>query len=89
MIMLGAATILTAWSAWMFRAKSEDPNRPQQSKDEALAVSNHLHSLFVRSIKAGDEIGINNGRPEQIQKYIKLTVFDSSIRDRYNDLLQN
>lgn len=73
--MLGAATILSAWSAWIFKAKSEDKTRQTESRNSALAVNKHVESLITNAIEAGVEIGKNNGQPNEIEKYIDITKY--------------
>ena len=64
MDLLALGLILSAWSAWVFKAKSEDPGRGPESREQAKAVSKYIETMIVNAIKGGQNIGKNNGQPE-------------------------
>jgi hypothetical protein len=64
MDLLALGLILSAWSAWVFKAKSEDPGRGPESREQAKAVSKYIETMIVNAIRGGQNIGKNNGQPE-------------------------
>ena len=72
MKLLAFAVIWSAWSAWVFMAKSEDPNRSKESRELAEAVSKYVETMIVNAIKCGQNIGKGNGGPEGRKEPINL-----------------
>jgi hypothetical protein len=66
------AVMLSSWSAWCFKSKSEDPNRQEQSRSQAAAVSKHLESIITKAIQAGERIGQKGGRPDKRTELLLL-----------------
>jgi hypothetical protein len=64
MDLLALGLILSAWSAWVFKAKSEDSGRGPESREQAKAVSKYIETMIVNAIRGGQNIGKNNGQPE-------------------------
>jgi hypothetical protein len=64
MDLLALGLILSAWSAWVFKAKSEDPGKGPESREQAKAVSKYIETMIVNAIRGGQNIGKNNGQPE-------------------------
>lgn len=72
MQLLAFAVILSAWSGWVFKAKSEDPNRPEESRELAKTVSKYVETMIVNAIKGGQNIGKGSGRPEGKKEPINI-----------------
>ena len=53
MKVLASAIIWSAWCAWVFKAKSEDPDRPEESRNQAEAVSKICKTTIVNAIRVG------------------------------------
>ena len=64
MDLLALGLIFSSWSSWIFKAKSEDPSRDLESREQAKAVSKYVESMIVNAIRGGQNIGKNNGQPE-------------------------
>lgn len=64
LLALALGLILSAWSAWVFKAKSEDPGKGPESREQAKAVSKYIETMIVNAIRGGQNIGKNNGQPE-------------------------
>jgi hypothetical protein len=64
MDLLALGLIFSSWSSWIFKAKSEDPSRDAESREQAKAVSKYIESMIVNAIRGGQNIGKNNGQPE-------------------------
>lgn len=47
MKLLAFAVIWSAWSAWVFKAKSEDPDRQGESRKKAEAVSKYIETMVA------------------------------------------
>ena len=56
--------IFSSWSGWVFKAKSEHPNRDTESREQAKVVSKYVETMIVNAIRGGQNIGKNNGQPE-------------------------
>jgi len=65
MDLLALGIIFSSWSGWIFQAKSEDPSRDAESREQAKAVSKYVESMIVNAIRGGQNIGKNNGQPEE------------------------
>jgi len=72
MNLLSLATILAAWSGWVFKSKSEDQNRHTESREQAAAVNKYIESFIRNSIKAGQRIGECGGTPEGRREFIDI-----------------
>jgi hypothetical protein len=72
MNLLALATILAAWSGWVFKSKSEDQNRPTESREQATAVNKYIESFIRNSIKGGQRIGEDGGTPEGRSEFIDI-----------------
>jgi hypothetical protein len=72
MDLLALGLILSAWSAWVFKAKSEDSNREAGSREQAKAVSKYVETMIVNAIRGGQNIGIANGQPEGRSELINI-----------------
>ena len=70
MNLLALATILEAWSGWVFKSKSEDQSRP--TAEQATAVNKYIESFIRNSIKAGQMIGEGCGTPEGRSEFIDI-----------------
>jgi hypothetical protein len=64
MQLLAFAIIWSAYSGWVFKAKSDDPQRQDESRKQAEAVSKHVEAMIVNAIRGGQNIGNAGGRPE-------------------------
>jgi hypothetical protein len=64
MDLLALGVIFSSWSGWIFKAKSEDPSREAESREQAKAVSKYIESMIVNAIRGGQNIGKDNGSPE-------------------------
>jgi hypothetical protein len=64
MDLLALGVIFSSWSSWIFKAKSEDPSREAESREQAKAVSKYIESMIVNAIRGGQNIGKDNGSPE-------------------------
>ncbi len=62
MNMLALSIILACWSGWVFKAKSVDPGRPEDSRQQASAVNKYVESLVRNAINAGQKLG-DDGKP--------------------------
>jgi hypothetical protein len=62
MNMLALSTILACWSGWVFKAKSVDLKRPEESREQASAVNKYVESLVRNAIYAGRKLG-EDGKP--------------------------
>jgi hypothetical protein len=62
MNMLALSTIFACWSGWVFKAKSVDPGRPEDSRQQASAVNKYVESLVRNAINAGQKLG-DDGKP--------------------------
>lgn len=51
MDLLALGLILSAWSAWVFKAKSEDPGKGPESREQAKAVSKYIETMIVNAIR--------------------------------------
>lgn len=72
MDLLSLAIILSAWAAWLFKSKSEDPKREQSLRKQAEAVSKYVESMTTNAIRGAQNIGINGGRPEGKSEPIRI-----------------
>ena len=72
MNLLALATILAAWSGWVFKSKSEDESRQIESREQAAAVSKYIESFIRNSINAGQRIGEGGKTPEGRSEFIEL-----------------
>jgi hypothetical protein len=72
MDLLALGLILSAWSAWVFKAKSEDPGRGPESREQAKVVSKYIETMIVNAIRGGQNIGENNGQPEGRNELISI-----------------
>jgi hypothetical protein len=64
MNLFALATILAAWSGWVFKSKSEDLKRPSESREKAAAVSKYIESIVRNAVEKGQKLGEGGGRPE-------------------------
>ena len=64
MQLLALALMWSAYAGWVFKAKSEDLGRVEESRKGAAAVSKYVETLIVNAIRGGQKIGKDNGRPE-------------------------
>lgn len=60
MYCLAMGVIFSAWTSWIFKAKSEDINRNVNLRNQARCVSNYVKSIIENAITVGWEIGVNN-----------------------------
>lgn len=72
MDLLALGVIFSSWSGWIFKAKSEDPNRDAESREQAKAVSKYVESMIANAIRGGQNIGKNNGQPEGRNELIDI-----------------
>jgi len=76
--MWALSIIASAWSQWIFTAKSNDPVYGRQKKEaasNARIVSPYVRKTVMLAMDAGAEIGSsskNNYRPEKISKFIQV-----------------
>ena len=64
MDLLALGVIFSSWSGWIFKAKSEDPSRELESREQAKAVSKYVESMIMNAIRGGQNIGKDNGSPD-------------------------
>ena len=64
MDLLALGVIFSSWSGWIFKAKSEDPSRELESREQAKAVSKYVESMTMNAIRGGQNIGKDNGSPD-------------------------
>jgi hypothetical protein len=64
--------ILSAWSSWVFKSKSEDKNRQVESRDQATAVNKYIISFVRNSVNAGQRIGEGGGAPEGKRELVEI-----------------
>ena len=64
MDLLALGVIFSSWSGWIFKAKSEDPSRELESREQAKAVSKYVESMIMNAIRGGQNIGKDNGDPD-------------------------
>lgn len=72
MQLLAFALMWSAYAGWIFKAKSEDPNRQEESRKQAEAVSKYVEIMIVNAIRGGQKIGKDNGRPEGKKEEIDI-----------------
>jgi hypothetical protein len=72
MQLLAFAVILSAWSGWVFKAKSEDPTRDDLSREGAKAISKCIEAIIVSAIRGGQNIGKGNETPEGKEELIDI-----------------
>lgn len=72
MNLVALATILAAWSGWLFKSKSEDKNRQTESREQAAAVNKYIESFIRNSINAGQRIGEGGGTPDGRTEFIEI-----------------
>jgi hypothetical protein len=72
MQLLAFALMWSAYAGWVFKAKSEDPNRNEESRKQADAVSKHVETMIINAIRGGQKIGKNSGRPEGKKEPISI-----------------
>jgi hypothetical protein len=72
MNLLSLSVILACWSAWVFKSKSEDPNRAIESREQAAAVSKYIEPFIRNAISAGQQMGNGGGRPEGKSQLIEI-----------------
>jgi hypothetical protein len=72
MDLLALGVIFSSWSGWIFKAKSEDPSRDAESREQAKAVSKYVESMMVNAIRGGQNIGKDNGQPEGKSELIDI-----------------
>ena len=70
--LVALATILAAWSGWLFKSKSEDKNRQTESREQAAAVNKYIESFIRNSINAGQRIGEGGGTPDGRTEFIEI-----------------
>jgi len=76
--MWALSILVSAWSQWIFTAKSHDPTYQICSKEasvNARIVMPYVEKTVMLAMKAGAEIGTspkNNYRPEGIDKFIQI-----------------
>jgi hypothetical protein len=66
MDLLTLGVIFLSWSGWIFKAKSEDPSRELESREQAKAVSKYVESMIMNAIRGGQNIGKDNGKSQPI-----------------------
>ena len=71
--LLAFALIWSAYAGWIFKAKSEDPSRQDESRKQAEAVSKYIETMIVNGIRGGRKIGKGSGRPEGRKESIEIT----------------
>jgi hypothetical protein len=64
MNLLALSAILAGWSGWVFKSKSEDPNRVQELRGQAAAESKYVETFIRNAINAGRSLGKDGGTPE-------------------------
>jgi hypothetical protein len=64
MDLLTLGVIFLSWSGWIFKAKSEDPSRELESREQAKAVSKYVELMIMNAIRGGQNIGKDNGSPD-------------------------
>jgi hypothetical protein len=64
MDLLALGVIFSSWSGWIFKAKSEDPSKELESREQAKAVSKYVESMIMNAIRGGQNIGKDNGGPD-------------------------
>jgi len=79
MNLLSLSVILACWSAWVFKAKSEDPNRASESREQAAAVSKYMESFFRNAINAGQQMGKGGEIPEGKIHNIEIYRLENSV----------
>lgn len=62
--LLAFAVIWSAWSAWIFKSKSEDQKCFPLSREVAEADSKYVKSMILNAINGGENIGKGGGRSE-------------------------
>ena len=72
MNLVALATILAAWSGWLFKSKSDDKNRQTESREQAAAVNKYIESFIRNSINAGQRIGEGGGTPDGRTEFIEI-----------------
>ncbi|MGH9982863.1 MAG: hypothetical protein ACRD8W_02775 [Nitrososphaeraceae archaeon] len=72
MDLLALGIIFSAWSSWIFKAKSEDASREEGSREQAKAVSKYVESMIVNAIRGGQNISKDNGQPEGKSELIDI-----------------
>ena len=72
MNLMAMGVIFSAWTSWIFKAKSEDINRNVESRNQARCVSNYVKSIIENAITGGWKIGVDNKRPENTFEYINI-----------------
>jgi hypothetical protein len=72
--LLAYAMIWSAWSAWVFKSKSEseDPNRTVADKERAKADSKYVKSMILNAMKGGENVGQRGGTPECRKEAIEI-----------------
>jgi hypothetical protein len=73
MNMFAMAAILAAWSGWVFKSKSEDPNRAVESREQAAAINKYTGSFILNAIIAGQRMGEGGGIPEGKSQLIEVS----------------
>ena len=72
MNLLAMGAILSAWSGWVFKSKSEDRNRDEASREQSAAVSKYTERLIRNAVIGGQKIGEGGGRPEGKSLFVKI-----------------
>ena len=72
MDLLALGVIFSSWSGWIFKAKSEDPSRELESREQAKAVSKYVESMIMNAIRGGQNIGKDNGSPDGKSQQIDI-----------------
>lgn len=68
--LLAFAVMWSAWSAWVFKSKSEDAKRPL--REVAKADSKYVKSMISNAMSGGENLGKDGGRPEGKKELINI-----------------